>query len=795
MKHDSKMGYQIYYSILGMILTLAITLWANEHFVLKVNIFVSILYSIVPAALLYIFSKYRKKTVTYLVLLGLIPVMGLMFLISKTNPINWLANIKDWVIRYDRSDELYEPVWSYTVLAAVSIVASILFFLIVRKTMARLLLGALIINVFIVCSVLEIHMGKLVVGIGVFYILSILIELSGMLYARISDNKDKKESILYLLPVCVLLAFIAMGLPSKEEPIQWSGVKIVYNSIRNQIHRLVTEWEFFVGEGDGIFSISLSGYSGDGNLDNDDLIDNHKLALTVTGTRGLSPIYLTGSVSDVYTGTRWEKSGEDYIEGEQEYQMDYGELLYGLSRLDQQILEEYRLAETKTMNIIYNNIKTKTFFYPLKSKRLQFNKLNHSFDSKHAGITFPKAKGNKTSYSVSYYEMNLQGQQFQELLRQADDFSYNKSRAMDDEMIALVEKEFNVRERDNFVLARDDFYDLFKERADNIYKSYTQLPEDLPMRIKDLAYELTKDKDSKYDKLKAIEAYLVEFEYTLSPGKAPKNADFVDFFIFESKRGYCTSFATAMAVLGRSIGIPMRYVEGYLVDYGDRNETGFLVRNSDAHAWTEAYFDGVGWIPFEATPSMHEQRYTQWPPRTKYEAVDIGDYYTMDGVRPPINEITNSNERAFNGKDRGEALIWVLVFAATVLVLLIILISYYLILRHRYQREFDESDYSIKTYKTFLRILNLLKYEGFTMEEQDTLLMLSDRIKKRYEYKNITFRKAVDIYMAYRYGEEPVTQKQYEQLDAFYKGLLDKHKNETKALKLHMEELLFLIKA
>ena len=61
--------------------------------------------------------------------------------------------------------------------------------------------------------------------------------------------------------------------------------------------------------------------------------------------------------------------------------------------------------------------------------------------------------------------------------------------------------------------------------------------------------------------------------------------DFTYYFLFENKQGYCTSFATAMAVLGRAIGIPTRYVEGFVVDYRDYDNRGILVRNSMAHAW------------------------------------------------------------------------------------------------------------------------------------------------------------------------------------------------------------------
>lgn len=794
MPHDSKKGYQIYYSLLGMMLTFALISWINDYFVLKVHAVVSIIYSIVPAVLLHIFDRNKKNTISYLILLGFLPIGGLIFFIKSTNPITWATNIIDWIIRYDSTDYLYEMAPAHTVLAAVALIGGIVFYLISKKSMARLLLGVFIIAFFMASSVIKIHVGKVVVGIGIFYILNILIELSGKLYSKKIGTKDKKESILYLLPVCFLLAVIAAGLPSKSEPIQWTGVKNIYYSMKDRIDKLVTTWEFFVGKGEGVFSISLSGFSEDASLDNDDLVSNQKIALIVDGQSGLAPIYLTGSVNDVYTGYSWEKSKEDSVKDEIEYQMDYGELIYGLSRLEPQIVEDFRFVETRSIDILYNNIKTKTLFYPSKSKWFQFNHANNSLDMEFAGITFLKARGNKTAYKLSYYEMNLQGLKFQEMLRMADGFSYDESRNIDYDRINWLEDELYVRDRENFVLNRQNFYELYKERADTIYHRYTQLPQGIPERVKDLAHELTRDEDTKYDKLKTLEEYLIGYEYSYTPGRVPEGADFVDYFLFDNKKGYCTSFATAMAVLGRCIGIPTRYVEGYVVNYRDRNDSGYLVRNSNAHAWMEAYFDGVGWIPFEATPSFNEMRYTPWAPKSKHEDIGTG-LYNRKEVMPPMAQRIDDGYIAIGSRNNSSSIIiWVLVTLATVLILLAILTSYYLILQRRYRKEFDEFDNSEKMYHTFLRILRLLKYEGFSISTQDTLLMLSDRIKDRYQYNNVILRDIVEIFMAYRYGEVDVTDKGYDKVRIFYKGLMKHHENNTKALKLHMEEFLFLIK-
>lgn len=91
------------------------------------------------------------------------------------------------------------------------------------------------------------------------------------------------------------------------------------------------------------------------------------------------------------------------------------------------------------------------------------------------------------------------------------------------------------------------------------------------------------------NKAKAIEKYLREnYKYTLTPSEVPEGAEFVDYFLFEVKEGYCTYFATAMSVLLRASDIPCRYVEGFLA----KHENSFIrnVRGTDAHAWVEVNF-------------------------------------------------------------------------------------------------------------------------------------------------------------------------------------------------------------
>lgn len=150
-----------------------------------------------------------------------------------------------------------------------------------------------------------------------------------------------------------------------------------------------------------------------------------------------------------------------------------------------------------------------------------------------------------------------------------------------------------------------------------ILDRYMQLPETMPSRVVDLAQELTKDSEIPYEKAMAICRYLRTLEYTLDIEAPPEGTDGVDYFLFELQKGYCQYFASAMTVLLRASGVPSRLVAGYgpgelmdqsgpgdMIDHRpgawqDWQDT-FVVRNS--HSWSEVFFPGYGWIPFEPTP-------------------------------------------------------------------------------------------------------------------------------------------------------------------------------------------------
>jgi protein-glutamine gamma-glutamyltransferase len=131
---------------------------------------------------------------------------------------------------------------------------------------------------------------------------------------------------------------------------------------------------------------------------------------------------------------------------------------------------------------------------------------------------------------------------------------------------------------------------------------YLQRP-NLDPRIPRLARQVTASATSNYARARAIEQYLqTNFGYTLElPGV--READPLARFLFERKKGHCEYFASSMAMMLRTVGIPARVVNGFRGgEYNDLTSS-YIVREKDAHSWVEAYFPEYGWVTFDPTPS------------------------------------------------------------------------------------------------------------------------------------------------------------------------------------------------
>jgi transglutaminase-like putative cysteine protease len=136
--------------------------------------------------------------------------------------------------------------------------------------------------------------------------------------------------------------------------------------------------------------------------------------------------------------------------------------------------------------------------------------------------------------------------------------------------------------------------------------AYLQLPEDLEPRVRQLALEITAGAATDLEKATRVEAYLKRnYQYTLTlswnPGPQPLTT-----FLLSARAGHCEYFASSMAILLRAAEVPTRLVNGFLMGEYNPVSDAYVVRQSDAHSWVEAYIEGTGWMEFDPTPAAEE---------------------------------------------------------------------------------------------------------------------------------------------------------------------------------------------
>ncbi|MDM5427509.1 transglutaminase TgpA family protein [Bacillus mycoides] len=308
------------------------------------------------------------------------------------------------------------------------------------------------------------------------------------------------------------------------------------------------------------------------------------------------------------------------------------------------------------------------------------------------------------------------------------------------------------------------------ETSSYFMTKYTQLPESLPQRVRDLAVNLTNDKDNRYDKVLAIENYFTDnsFVYeTMNVLYPAKNQDYVDQFLFDTKSGYCNNFSTSMIVLLRSAGIPARWVKGFAEGTlentlaSTEGENVYKIANNNAHSWVEVYFPGYGWIPFEPTKGFtNPYNFTNNTPASTSQNNEVNN-----SNNEPIHQRNNeaklkslienteeaSTKKITNFKNDFS---WWYVFLSTIPISIIgyILfttrmkwITFFIILFYKYRK--DDAVYQ-KAYgsllKQFARI-GIPRGESQTFREYalhiDTLYNSADMQQLTFSYENAMYQK------------------------------------------------------
>ena len=152
----------------------------------------------------------------------------------------------------------------------------------------------------------------------------------------------------------------------------------------------------------------------------------------------------------------------------------------------------------------------------------------------------------------------------------------------------------------------EDLRNAGTDYPESIENRYLRLPDNTPGRVGEQAASIAGDVDTPYGAVSEIKRWLESNKgYSLDISRP--SGDIVDGFLFSMSEGYCVYFATAMAVMLRTLGVPARFVTGYTT--GQQVDSGeWLVRGLNSHAWVEVYFPDIGWMAFDPTPASSREQ-------------------------------------------------------------------------------------------------------------------------------------------------------------------------------------------
>ncbi len=360
--------------------------------------------------------------------------------------------------------------------------------------------------------------------------------------------------IIYTVFMCLIIAGISNILPQSYQGRYGSEIQgKFYNKFGNSALN---------GEQKGKkykYDLAFSGYENSSRKLGGPITVNKLIAFKVKSNQ---TYYLRGNVKDYYDGFIWEQREKKYSQKNKAED----------SMLQDNFTKNYIDASNEIM-IKPEELNSSTVFAPILAYNVDVDKDYIYYDDE---STFISSGIIEKPYSVYFYNLNDRGNR---LLNFVSTQSYS-------EVGAAHYAEF--------------------------YKKYLQVPDNISTRVYDLVYSLTKDKKNNFQKVQAIRDYLnKKYPYTLNVSQVPEGQEFLDYFLFTEQKGYCTYFATAETIMCRIAGIPARYVEGFNMTEEKDQEGLYVVRNENAHAWTEVLYlenSGAGlWYTVDAVPNAVEE--------------------------------------------------------------------------------------------------------------------------------------------------------------------------------------------
>lgn len=668
-------------------------------------------------------------------------ILILVFLAGKDKEVNYMQDYA----------------WCFFV-AGIAVLAFLLGQILTRYVRLKGVLALLVLAYLIYAMISGTKILKADMICGSIIILTALLEITQK-YWKKEGYTDRKTHTVATAPFC-LAAFIVVGiLATPDKPYDWKffieAAKVINNG-----YIAVTQ-KVLKGNREGYISV-YSVFDEDGELHPDISQNRNRVMKLTPESYAPSQEYLVGIVSDYFDGKKWSSKNN---QKDTDIVIDAAETLYSAYMYAGENDDDYVRIDGAEIELTYFS----TMYAFVPSKMVLFEAENDSVGHflKEGSVSFDKLRGYGTYYSFRNVIMNSESPCFSEFVNAQHPESAES---------------FNqfVREAHYTSISSLTYDDLLEHRQ-KVYDMY--LPEThLSDKAEELLKEITKDAQTDYDKCKCIEEYLKTYEYTLHPGKMPEYADtpegFLDYFLFDNKKGYCSYFATSFVLMARAVGIPARYVQGYSVTTKYNAEV--EVRGNMAHAWPEAYIEGVGFMTFEPTGSVNGAgngggQKSYWLTKKELQEQNearMKNYENYMASQPQVPYDMTENDVLETEDIKEKKNLWIFILIPVSLAIISLLLISFLE-KINSSKKYRKSSINEKILTVCRKNLQYLKVAGFKIGRNETLHEYKTRLSADLPAETIGF---IDNFERILYSGAELTEKELKETISGNKAIFEEIK-------------------
>ncbi|MBR6101485.1 MAG: transglutaminase domain-containing protein [Ruminococcus sp.] len=544
-----------------------------------------------------------------------------------------------------------------------------------------------------------------------------------------SGSPETDGHITRTAPFLAALCLIVYLIPAPAEPFGWEFAKDIFNKTISYFSRL-----FGFGS-DSSEDYGMIGFSDEGGFLSGLSSNNDEVLFITVNNTSIKEFRLVGCMSGEFRGLNWVFDNST----ESSYRVtDTVETSAAVRKFASSSLYDYLKGTEMSFETRFYN--TRYIFAPAKIRLDASREKSLAMSERSGSLISDKSLGYKDNYRISCFLLNYDNPSLKELLDNAE---------------PLTESEWTAAAAAEGVSGKAglSFAD-YQEYRKTVYEKYCR-PCGVSDKVAEILDRIQSGSSGRYETAKRLEAFLNQMDYSRDCGAFPDSVtdaeSFLDYFLFTSQKGYCMHYSTAFVLMANEMGIPCRQVQGYSVKKGSGSTV--TVRENEAHAWPEVYFDNVGWVAFEPTPGYSVPAGWEVDDRNASLPENWNAQLDIDITPPDSAAIAGETEDEKSG-------ISPLIFIIPSLGVISFLLLFYAVSRalaaKRYRRmsSYDKFRYLAQ------QCIRYIGYLGLPLEEGETLSEYSGRITASDDQQLKEHTGFIPVYERVLYSDFSLTEEE-----------------------------------